>query len=123
VNDYEKLFTKMRKQKHQLRILINKITDYKQEIEELKAEIKELNDSSVWWTNRFNAVERDNERLNNIIDELEKDLIDSIKYWENQELLWEKEGFIKVGGEANNKIIFKGILKTLRELKGSDKEW
>jgi uncharacterized coiled-coil DUF342 family protein len=122
VNDYEKLFTKMRKQKHQLRILINKITDYKQEIEELKAEIKELNDSSVWWTNRFNAVERDNERLNNIIDELEKDLIDSIKYWENQELLWEKEGFIKVGGEANNKIIFKGILKTLRELKGSDKE-
>ena len=122
MNDYEKLFTKMRKQKHQLRILINKITDYKQEIEELKAEIKELNDSSVWWTNRFNAVERDNERLNNIIDELEKDLIDSIKYWENQELLWEKEGFIKVGGEANNKIIFKGILKTLRELKGSDKE-
>lgn len=36
MNDYEKLLTKMRKQKHQLRILINKITDYKQEIEKLQ---------------------------------------------------------------------------------------
>jgi hypothetical protein len=49
--------------------MINLYLDKLKEIEELKAEIKELNDDNVWWTNRFNAVERDNEKLNNIINE------------------------------------------------------
>ena len=31
-------------------------------------EIKELNNSITWWTNRFNAVERDNRNLKNKID-------------------------------------------------------
>ena len=35
MNDYEKLLTKMRKQKHQLRILLNKINEYKQGIKRL----------------------------------------------------------------------------------------
>lgn len=33
------------------------------EIEELKAEISELNDSVTWWTNRYNAVIRNNQQL------------------------------------------------------------
>lgn len=33
------------------------------EIESLQQEIKELNDDIIWWTNRFNAVERDNREL------------------------------------------------------------
>lgn len=44
--------------------------ELREKIEELQAEIKELNDDIVWWTNRFNAVERDNERLHNIIKEV-----------------------------------------------------
>jgi len=107
MNDYEKLLIKMKKQKHQLRILINKITDYKQEIEELKAEIKELNDSSVWWSNRFNAVERDNERLNNIINELESHL-------EQQWLEWKDDFNDEIVAMANED---KCILDKLKELK------
>lgn len=38
------------------------------EIESLHQEIKELNDSVIWWTNRFNAVERDNRELKTRID-------------------------------------------------------
>jgi hypothetical protein len=48
--------------------MINLYLDKLEEIEELKAEIKELNDSSVWWTNRFNAVERDNREYRARID-------------------------------------------------------
>lgn len=32
-------------------------------ITNLQEENKELNDSVIWWTNRFNAVERDNRKL------------------------------------------------------------
>lgn len=32
---------------------------YGEEIERLKAEIKELNDDNVWWTNRFNAIKKE----------------------------------------------------------------
>ena len=52
------------------------LLEYDDEIEELKADIEEYRDSTTWWSNRFNAVERDNrklrkeiERLNNIINE------------------------------------------------------
>ena len=44
------------------------------EIEELKAEIKELNDDNVWWTNRFNAVERDNRELKQVIERQDKEI-------------------------------------------------
>ena len=35
---------------------------------ELKADLKEANESITWWTNRFNAVERDNREIQNRID-------------------------------------------------------
>lgn len=50
--------------------ILEPLNEIDKEIEELKAEIKELNDDNVWWTNRFKAVERDNKRLNNIIKEV-----------------------------------------------------
>ena len=52
--------------------LLNYITN-------LQEELKETNESLTWWTNRFNAVERDNKELKQenqklvkVIDELEE---------------------------------------------------
>lgn len=44
--------------------------DFDDEIEELKADIEEYRDSTTWWSNRFNAVERDNRELRKKIDRL-----------------------------------------------------
>lgn len=54
-------------------------------------------------------------------NKLKKDLINDINYWQEQEKEWIKLGFIKFGGEANNKIIFKKVLDKMQELEqGSD---
>lgn len=45
-------------------------------------------------------------------------LENEIKYWEEQEQQWIKLGFIKFGGEANNKIIFKKVLSKYKEIIG-----
>ena len=54
--------------------------DFDNEIEELKADIEEYRDSTTWWSNRFNAVERDNRELkktiNGMIDNEEKYLLE-----------------------------------------------
>ena len=44
--------------------------DFDDEIEELKADIEEYRDSTTWWSNRFNAVERDNRELGKEIGRL-----------------------------------------------------
>ena len=101
------------------------MSEWRYEIAEKDKEIERLNNTidnlikerDCLFNNTKIEYENKIQKLNNIIDELEKDLLDSIDYWENQERLWEEEGFIKFGGEANNKIIFKGVLKTLQELK------
>lgn len=48
---------------------VNEFYDY---ITNLQEELKSANESITWWTNRFNAVAKENERLNNIINELEE---------------------------------------------------
>ena len=55
-------------------------------------------------------------------NKLKEDLINDINYWHEQEKEWIKLGFIKFGGEANTKIIFKKVLDKMQELEqGSDK--
>ena len=61
--------------------------DFDDEIEELKADIEEYRDSTTWWSNRFNAVERDNrelrkeiERLHSIIKEVREHIEKTIEY-------------------------------------------
>lgn len=58
------------------------ITNLQQENKQLKEELKEANDNIIWWSNRFNAVERDNRQLKNeiqlrikSIEKLENDII------------------------------------------------
>lgn len=54
-------------------------------------------------------------------NKLKEDLINDINYWQEQEKKWAKLGFIKFGGEANSKIIFKKVLDKMQELEqGSD---
>ena len=40
----------------------------------------------------------------------------NIKRWEDEEKKWIEQGFMKFGGEANNKIIFKKVLNKMQEL-------
>ena len=55
-------------------------------------------------------------------NKLKEDLINDINYWHEHEKEWIKLGFIKFGGEANTKIIFKKVLDKMQELEqGSDK--
>lgn len=49
-------------------------------------------------------------------------LEDKIKYWEEQEQEWIKMGFMKVGGDANNKIIFRKILEKYKEIVGGNND-
>ena len=49
-------------------------------------------------------------------NKLKEDLINDINYWHEQEKEWIKLGFIKFGGEANTKIIFKKVLYKMQEL-------
>lgn len=76
------------------------------EIESLQQEIKELNDSVIWWTNRFNAVEKGNRELKQEIERLNNELK---LYKDNHEhlnnLLQQKDDIIKEAREycENNK--------------------
>ncbi len=66
-------------------------------------------------------LQQDNKELNNNWNELKEDLKTNIKYWKEQEKEWIKLGFMKFGGEANNKIIFEKVLDKMQELEqGSD---
>ena len=53
-------------------------------------------------------------QLENQQQEFIEYLENEIKYWEEQE--WIKLGFMKVGGEATNKVIFKKVLSRYKEI-------
>jgi molecular chaperone GrpE (heat shock protein) len=48
--------------------LAEELEKERKKVKELKADLKEANESITWWTNRFNAVERDNREIQNRID-------------------------------------------------------
>ena len=81
---------------------------------EQEQELKEANDSITWWQNRFNAIERENIRLNNIINELEE-YINPFLYMLNG--ITDKDEY-----EQAQLDTFTDIMEKLQELKGSDKE-
>lgn len=65
-------------------------------------------------------LQQENKLLKDNWNKLKEDLINDINYWQEQEKEWAKLGFIKFGGEANSKIIFKKVLDKMQELQGSD---
>ena len=56
----------------------------KQDVEIINAEIETLNESITWWSNRFNAVERDNRELRKEIEKLNKALQSINKILQNE---------------------------------------
>ena len=64
-------------------------------------------------------LQQKNEKLKDNWNKLKEDLINDINYWQEQEKEWAKLGFIKFGGEANSKIIFKKVLDKMQEIEGS----
>ena len=71
--------------------------------------------------NKFNDVCFENMQLQNNWNELKEFVEKDIKRWEDEEKKWIEQGFMKFGGEANNKIIFKKVLNKMQELQGDDK--
>lgn len=66
-------------------------------------------------------LQDENQTLKDNWDKLKEDLITSVKYWEEQEKEWINLGFIKLGEEANSKIIFKKVLDKMQELEEGEK--
>lgn len=65
---------------------------------------------------------KENKQLQNNWNELKEFVEKHIKRWEKEEQEWIKLGFMKVGGEANNKIIFKMVQKKMQELEGNNEK-
>lgn len=105
----------------------------KKEIELIEKEIEDnlkagecglaSNNEKFQWTNTANAMKKmleENKKLKDNWNKLKEKLINDINYWEEQEKEWIKLGFMKFGGEANSKIIFKKVLDKMQELEGGD---
>ena len=68
----------------------------------------------------YEQLQQENEQLKDNWNKLKEDLINGINYWQEQEKEWIKLGFIKFGGETNNKIIFKKVLNKMKELESRE---
>ena len=96
---------------------INLLMEKERENQELKKKLDEL---QAVYNNMFKChcnrvqVETLLSQQKEFIEWLEN----KIKYWEEQEQQWLNLGFMKFGGEANNKIIFKKILAKYKEIIG-----
>ena len=93
----------------------------KKENKQLQERIEYLERSN---NRREDTILEQRQRLNDLEDnwnKLKEWVKNNIKYWEKEEKNWIEMGIAKVGGEANNKIIFKMILDIVEELEqGSD---
>ena len=107
-------------------VIIAYLTKQVQELEsqlyEASIQIQELIEQDVWCPSNCEKLEKlqqENKQLKDNWNKLKEDLINDINYWREQEKEWIKLGFIKFGGEANTKIIFKKVLDKMQELEGS----
>lgn len=48
------------------------IDEMKETIENQRKEIQDANDSIIWWTNRYKTLQKENKRLNCIIEKLKE---------------------------------------------------
>ena len=123
-NDNELLFNELyEKTKDCGRVqFINLLMEKEREIKELKEQLE-----TVRKKYKFEAKTRDKVyKMLRRKDSQQKEFIEylesEIKYWEEQEQQWIKLGFMKFGGEANNKIIFKKVLSKYKEIIGVKNE-
>ncbi len=84
---------------------------------DLLLKIRELENINDKLSIALNSAENKTDQLTNNWNELEECIKQRIQYWEEQEKEWIKQGFMKFGGEANNKIILQGLLDKMKEIK------
>ena len=101
---------------------INLLMEKERENQELK---EQLEDEQNYSQSVFSDFQDYKEEASAYLDKIENQqqefiewLENKIKYWEEQEQQWLNLGFMKFGGEANNKIIFKKILSKYKEIIG-----
>lgn len=106
-----------------IEFILNDNEFLEQQLHDASIRIQELIEEDIWCPSNCEKLEKlqqENEKLKDNWNKLKEDLINDINYWHEQEKEWSKLGFIKFGGEANSKIIFKKVLDKMQELEGSD---
>ena len=97
-------------------------------VRELHEELKSAKESITWWTNRFNAVEKENERLKELINQYEEEHTTTFEEWkrdirafeelekwlEEQENLYNKQKHPVYIFSSNTIRIIKNKIKELR---------
>ena len=105
-----------------IRYLDKENEELKEQLHDASIQIQELIEKDIWCPSNCEKLEKlqqENKQLKDNWNKLKEDLINDINYWREQEKEWIKLGFIKFGGEANTKIIFKKVLDKMQELEGS----
>ena len=102
------------------------ITEYEKQLQKKDNEIERLKEEYVMLQNASDEVEEEKdkeiERLNNIINELEKWLESESNFWKEQQEKAIENGWLEFGGKYNTTIIYENAINKLQELKGSVKE-
>jgi hypothetical protein len=109
-----------------IEFILNDNEFLEQQLHDASIRIQELIEEDIWCPSNCEKLEKlqqENKQLKDNWNKLKEDLINDINYWHEQEKEWSKLGFIKFGGEANSKIIFKKVLDKMQELEqGSDND-
>lgn len=94
--------------------LLNENTQLKKQLEKMQNE--PLTDRRSRIDSVLSNIYRQDKQLQNNWNELKKFVEAKVKHWEEEEKKWIELGFMKFGGEANNKLIFKIVLNKMQEL-------
>lgn len=86
-------------------------------IEELDAEIKELNDDNIWWTNRYNAIRKEHRDTITRNEDYRARIDKAIEFIEEHNIIGTNKEYLPSGIEKCYS------LELMEILKGSDKEW
>ena len=107
---------------------MNRYTPTKEDIKLLKREditllnIIPLQKTCLELFDENKQKDKEIEKLNNIINELEKWLKKEADFWKEQQEEAIKRGWLEFGGKYNTTIIYENAIDKLKELKGVDKE-
>lgn len=92
-------------------LLKKEIIRRNKEIEELKAEIKELNDDNVWWTNRFNAIKKEHIDTITRNEEYRARIDKALEFIEKHNIIGTNKEYLPTGIEKCYSLELMEILK------------
>ena len=65
-------------------LTVPEYSDLRDYITNLQEELKSANESITWWSNRFNAIQKENEKLKDLCDKYEKEHSTEFKIWKDE---------------------------------------